>query len=143
MESELIGGAHYLRRIKQEIETDRQKLQPALTRAREELAQAEKDLEVAGKRNSPTLILAALIIAFFIGWMIHSRNPDQYDSAIRVPREDSGRPPDLAPGPVSEPLAEQNEQERSQEALKLYSQGVKLSREKKFAKAADGFSEGC
>src|SRR5262249_38231261 len=52
LESELIGGANYLRRVKQEIETSRQKLQPALTQVRQELAQAKKDLKVAGKRNS-------------------------------------------------------------------------------------------
>ena len=52
LESELSGGAHYLRRVKEEIETVRQKLQPALTRANQELAQARKDMEVAGKRNS-------------------------------------------------------------------------------------------
>ena len=141
LESELIGGAHYLRRIKQEIETDSQKLQPALTRAREELARAEKDLEVARKRNSPMLILAALIIAFLISWMINSPNTAPYDSTIQVPREDSGRPPAPAPRQVSEPLAEQNEQERSQEALMLYSQGVKHSRERKYAKAAEVFRE--
>jgi DNA-binding helix-hairpin-helix protein with protein kinase domain len=70
LESELSGGAQYLRRVKQEIETSREKLQPALTQACHELAQREKDLEVAGKRNSPTLILAMLIVAFFIGWVI-------------------------------------------------------------------------
>jgi tetratricopeptide (TPR) repeat protein len=141
LESELIRGAHYLRHMKEEIETDRQKLQPALTRARQELTQAEKDVEVASKRNSPTLILAALIIAFFIGWTSISRNRDQYDSTIQVPRGGSGRPPVLAPGPVSEPRAEQNEQERSQEALTFYSQGLKLSREKKFARAATVFQK--
>jgi DNA-binding helix-hairpin-helix protein with protein kinase domain len=70
LEKELSGGAHYLRSVKQEIETSRQKLQPLLTNARQELARAKKDLEVAGERNSPALILAALIIAFFIGWVI-------------------------------------------------------------------------
>jgi DNA-binding helix-hairpin-helix protein with protein kinase domain len=70
LESELSAGAHYLRRVKREIETSIENLQPALTQARQELAQAEKDLEVAGKRNSPTLILAALIVAFFIGCVI-------------------------------------------------------------------------
>jgi DNA-binding helix-hairpin-helix protein with protein kinase domain len=70
LESELSGGAHYLRRVKQEIETSRQNLQPLLTNARQELARAKKDLEVAGERNSHVLILAALIIAFFIGWVI-------------------------------------------------------------------------
>src|SRR5262245_11915390 len=70
LEGELSGGAHYLRRVKQEIETSRQKLQPALTKARQELARAKKDLEIAAERNSHALILAALIIAFFIGWVI-------------------------------------------------------------------------
>src|SRR5215813_13832571 len=70
LESELIGGAHYLRRVKQEIETSRQNLQPLLTNALQELARARKDLEIAGERDSPVLILAALIIAFFIGWVI-------------------------------------------------------------------------
>src|SRR5262245_5872065 len=73
LESELIGGAHYLRRVKQEIETSRQRLQPALTQARQELAQAEKDLHVVGKRNSPALILTILILTFFIAWTICSR----------------------------------------------------------------------
>jgi DNA-binding helix-hairpin-helix protein with protein kinase domain/Tfp pilus assembly protein PilF len=141
LESELIGGAHYLRRIKQEIETDSQKLQPALTRAREELARAEKDLEVVGKRNSPMLILAALIITFLISWMIYSNNPDQYDSTIQVPREDSGRPPARPPRQFSEPPAQQKEQERSQVALGFYSQGMQLSRERKYAKAAEEFQE--
>jgi DNA-binding helix-hairpin-helix protein with protein kinase domain len=70
LESELSGGAQYLRRMKHEIETSSQKLQPLLTKARQELARAKKDLAVAGERNSPVLILAALIIAFFIGWVI-------------------------------------------------------------------------
>jgi DNA-binding helix-hairpin-helix protein with protein kinase domain len=75
LESELIGGAHFLRRVKQEIETSRERLQPALTQARQELAQTEMDLQVAGKRNSPALILTALIITFFIAWTIYSGNP--------------------------------------------------------------------
>jgi DNA-binding helix-hairpin-helix protein with protein kinase domain len=71
LESELIDGAQYLRRVKQEIETSRMKLQPALLKARQELAQAEKDLQVASKRNSPALILAVLIIAFLISWAFY------------------------------------------------------------------------
>jgi DNA-binding helix-hairpin-helix protein with protein kinase domain len=70
LERELSCGAHYLRRMKQEIETSRQKLWPALTRARQELAQAAKDLEVARKRNSLELILIVLIISFFISLAI-------------------------------------------------------------------------
>src|SRR5262249_33682116 len=70
LESELIGGAHYLRRVKQEIETSRQNLQPLLTNALPGVARGKKDPEIAGERDSPVLILAALIIAFFIGWVI-------------------------------------------------------------------------
>jgi DNA-binding helix-hairpin-helix protein with protein kinase domain len=70
LESELSGGAQYLRRVKQEIENRRKKLQPLLTRAREELALAEKDLTVAGEHNSPALVLIMLIVAFFIGLVI-------------------------------------------------------------------------
>src|SRR5438445_230255 len=57
LETELSGGAHYLRRLKQEVETSQEKLLPALTEARQKLAQAEKDLKVARKRNSPGLII--------------------------------------------------------------------------------------
>src|SRR5262249_16232075 len=46
LERELSGGAHSLYCVKQEIETSRRKLQPALLKARRELAQAEKDWEV-------------------------------------------------------------------------------------------------
>jgi DNA-binding helix-hairpin-helix protein with protein kinase domain len=70
LESELIGGPDCLRRVKQEIETSRQKLQPVLKLARQELAKAEKDLEIASYRDSSTLILIVLIISFFIGWVI-------------------------------------------------------------------------
>jgi DNA-binding helix-hairpin-helix protein with protein kinase domain len=86
LESELISGAHYLRHIKQEIETSREKLQPVLTRANQELAQAEKDLQVARKRNSAGLIITALIIASLIG--LAMMPPRQ--ATGRTSREDSG-----------------------------------------------------
>jgi len=70
LEGELNSGAHYLRSMKQQIETSRKKLRPALTEAGKELAQAEKDLEVASRRNSLAPILIVLIVAFFIGWAI-------------------------------------------------------------------------
>ncbi len=67
LESQLRGGAHYLHRVKKEIESDRKKLQPAMLIAHRQLAQAKKDLEVASEHNSfiPTVII--LVIAFFIG----------------------------------------------------------------------------
>lgn len=52
LEHELSGGAYYLRCAKQEIEENRRRLQPILGDARQTLAQAEKDWEVASKRNS-------------------------------------------------------------------------------------------
>jgi DNA-binding helix-hairpin-helix protein with protein kinase domain len=70
LESELIGGAHSLRRVKEQIENRRWELQPALKQARQELAQLEKDLEIASKSNSSRLILIVLIAAYFIGWAI-------------------------------------------------------------------------
>jgi tetratricopeptide (TPR) repeat protein len=138
LESELSGGAHYLRRVKQEIETRSQKLQPLLTKARQELAQAEKDLEVAGKRNSPALILTALIIAFFIGWAIHLyHKAPQYDYVnLNLP----GKPP-LVYRSDHDALAEPYKQERSLEALKFYREGVNLSRAKQFAGAAYYFQK--
>jgi len=134
LESELRGGAHYLRRVKQEIETRRQMLQPALTKARQELAQAEKDLAIADKRNSPALILTALIIAFFIGWAIHSYHQVQYYYSNHPYNQGAYRSDHDA-------LAEQNQHERSQEALKFYRQGLDLSRAKKFAGAANAFQK--
>jgi DNA-binding helix-hairpin-helix protein with protein kinase domain len=70
LEGELNSGSHYLRRMKQQIETSRHKLRPALTQARQDLARAEKDLEVASKRNSLAPIMIVLVVAFFIGWAI-------------------------------------------------------------------------
>jgi DNA-binding helix-hairpin-helix protein with protein kinase domain/Tfp pilus assembly protein PilF len=134
LESELSGGAHYLRLVKQEIETSRQKLQPALTKARQDLAQAEKDLEVADKRNSPALILTALIIAFFVGWAIHSYHQGQYDYGILL--NDHGRYRS-----DHDAINEQNQHERSPEALKFYREGLDLSRAKKFAGAANAFQK--
>ncbi|MBO0857211.1 MAG: hypothetical protein J2P21_01900 [Chloracidobacterium sp.] len=73
LETELCSGPHYLRRLKQEIEASRRKLLPALTRARRDLAQVEKDLEImeiASRRNSMTIITIVLIIAYLIGLAI-------------------------------------------------------------------------
>jgi DNA-binding helix-hairpin-helix protein with protein kinase domain/Tfp pilus assembly protein PilF len=65
-ERELSSGAFYLRRIRQEIEAARPKLAPALTDARRALAQAEKDWDVAGKRNSRAPAVLLLIATFCI-----------------------------------------------------------------------------
>jgi tetratricopeptide (TPR) repeat protein len=137
LESELSVGAGYLRRVKQDIETSRQKLGPALARARWELDQAEKDLEFAGKRNSPALILTALIIAFSVGWTIKPR-------PLVLPYSASHNDPGKT-NPYNSPdrpgSAGQNVQERSQEALRFYHEGLDLSRAKKFSGAAKTFQK--
>jgi DNA-binding helix-hairpin-helix protein with protein kinase domain len=66
LEHELRSGAFYLRRIRQEIEATRPQLAPALTDARRALAQAEKDWDVAGKRNSRAPAVLLLIATFCI-----------------------------------------------------------------------------
>jgi tetratricopeptide (TPR) repeat protein len=139
LESELTGGAHYLRRIKQDIETSGARLRPALTRARQALAQAEKDMEVAGKRNPAWKIMAALIFTFVIALMFYPpRNPiiTQHLPA-GASRESSGSrllpPPAItndpsAPGPST-----------LQEAVKFYQQGNQLLQAKRFVEADEEF----
>src|SRR5262249_1959414 len=124
LESELSGGAHYLRRMKDEIEANMKKLQPILTQARQELAQAEKDLEVARKRNSPVLILMALIIAFIIGW----------SNVKPLPAGSNGGQFPAASQPDHDALADQR---MMQEAVKYYREGERLSKEGKFAEAVN------
>lgn len=138
LEHELSGGAYYLRQVKQEIEENRQRLQPVLSEARQALAQAEKDWEVASKRNSFVPIVGVLIVAFFIGWAI---GPNQepvdithYDDTRAVPA--SAPPHAIAPAP--EVLAQQK---RTENALKLYREGAQLSRENKFNDAAEAFAK--
>jgi DNA-binding helix-hairpin-helix protein with protein kinase domain len=129
LETELSGGAHDLRRLKQEIETSHEKLWPALTEARQKLAQAEKDLEVARKRNSAVLIITALIIAFLIGWSIYLRPSPQIapGSAIGTSREDSGS------------QASSNSQQAAKLLLcrRLYRKWAQLVKEKRFIEAGD------
>jgi len=133
LEHELSGGAHYLRRVKQEVEESRNQLHPALAAARQSLAQAERDWEIAIKRNSFIPILATLIIAFLAGWTIDSRRGLRIEpeTTIGIPGETYGDPPPPAIRPERRELTEQE----TQEALKLYYQGVKLSREEKFEEA--------
>jgi DNA-binding helix-hairpin-helix protein with protein kinase domain len=141
LESELISGAYYLRRMKQEIETSRQKLQPALLKARQELAQAEKDQQVASRRNSPALILTALIIAFFIGWAIDSYytiTTGRVDVVPRLSHVGSGSQPPPASRPDRETLTDG---EKRKKALNLYHEGWQLSKEEKFEEAVEKLHE--
>src|SRR5262249_4830542 len=122
-ETELSGKAHYLRRLKQEIKTSRQKLQPALTRARQEFAQAKKDMEVARARNSSALILTTLILTFIIGLIIDFSQP------ANITRVGPTPPVSISEGALAD-------QQRMQSALKFSREEERLSKEGKFAAAA-------
>jgi tetratricopeptide (TPR) repeat protein len=125
LESDLSGGARRLRHMKQEIETNRQRLQPALTKARQGLAQAESDLQFAIKRGSFLLILIALIFMFIIGLAIKSPVP-----------------PPASRGPVSAPEREAPVGFQTMEkALTLTIEGERLSKEERFEEAAMAFRE--
>jgi DNA-binding helix-hairpin-helix protein with protein kinase domain len=128
LESDLISGAHSLSRMKHEIEASRQRLWPALTQAHQDLAQAGKDLKAASRRNPAWLIIATLVIAFFIGWVSFAPSKIQPKPKFD-PVTESGR------------LAEQKQQERAQEALNYYRQGLALSQNEKFAEAVNLFQE--
>jgi TonB family protein len=103
LETELSGGAHYLHRLKQEIETSQEKLRPSLMNARQKLTQAEKDLKVARKRYSSGWIITALMIAFFFGLANHPRPAvtGVGPAPVNHSSENSGSPPPppVVPGP--------------------------------------------
>jgi DNA-binding helix-hairpin-helix protein with protein kinase domain/Flp pilus assembly protein TadD len=145
LESELIGGVHYLRRLKQDIETSKEKLQPALNKAHQAFAQAEKDLEVARRRTSTVLIIIALILAFFTSMTIYSifrqdRLPSP-DPVIEIPHNSSAQPQPDTSRPDDWPLYEQNKQRKAEDALNYYREGLKLSQAGKFAGAAGLFKD--
>src|SRR5687767_11959172 len=99
LESDLIGGAHSLHRLKHEIEANRQKLMPALAQAHQDLAQVEKDLKVASKRNPAWLIITGLVIAFFIGMRMSPPARSDiyapyYGPDIKTPRDNGEQRPD-------------------------------------------------
>jgi len=132
LEYELSGGAHYLSRVKQEIETSRQQLQPSLAQARRDLAQAEKDWETAIKRNSFMPVMLALSIAVLIGMMMKWNHEPLFDP---LPRGDYMYG-ESAPSPAPAPDDAARVERRKTEAVNLYHLGVSLSREGNFAEAA-------
>jgi tetratricopeptide (TPR) repeat protein len=111
--------------MKCEIETNKQKLQPALAQARLEFAQAEVDLEITTKRNQFTLCLVALILALIIGVAV---------------KPFGTLPPH---GPVSKPAIESppDDLRTKEKVLRLSIQGTQLSREGKFGEAVAAFRE--
>ncbi|HKQ79798.1 MAG TPA: tetratricopeptide repeat protein [Blastocatellia bacterium] len=125
LETELSGGSRHLRQMKQEIENIKRNLQPALAQARQEIAQAEKDLEVASKRNPTRLIMIALIVTFIIGLLIRPSNV-----------------PAPTPGPVSGSESEARAKwESKKKASELYIEGALLSKEGKFEDSVVAFRE--
>jgi DNA-binding helix-hairpin-helix protein with protein kinase domain/Tfp pilus assembly protein PilF len=94
LERELSSGAFYLRRIRQEIETLRPQLAPALNDARRALAQAEKDWDVAGKRNSrapAVLLLIATFCIVSVGEWVSTYRPVVFDDIDGVRSESSSK----------------------------------------------------
>jgi DNA-binding helix-hairpin-helix protein with protein kinase domain len=118
LESELSVGARHLRQMKREIETNRQRLQPALAQARLELSQAEVDLEVGSKRNPVVLVLAALIVALIVAMAAKPHKPS--------PAEPDSAPVDM---------------EAMETALTLSNKGERLLKEEKFDEAILAFRE--
>ena len=103
LEHELGSGPFYLRRLKQEIEISRQRLEPTLLNARRELAQVEKDWDASFKRNSSVPAIIVLIISFFYGSIV-----ELYHNSPRAPlrvepvSQEAPPQPHIAPQP---PLA--------------------------------------
>jgi tetratricopeptide (TPR) repeat protein len=114
--------------MKREIETNRQRLEPALAQARLELAQAEVDLGVASKRSPVSLILIALIIALIIALM--AKPSDNTPPSAE---------PVSAPGRVAPlPRADWGAMEK---ASSLLAEGDLLSKKEKFEEAIAAFQE--
>src|SRR5262245_6368090 len=127
LESELSEGARHLRQMKREIETNMQRLQPALAQARLELAQAKMDLELASKRAPFGLILSALIVALLIALVAKSSNPT---------------PPPPAAEPASAPGREAPVNRHVMETASALSiKGERLLKEERFTEAVVAFRE--
>ena len=67
LESELSGGAHHLRHMKQEIETSKQKLQPRLDAGPPGGCPSQEGPGGREQAQSAALIMVPLIIAYIIG----------------------------------------------------------------------------
>ncbi|HKQ79797.1 MAG TPA: tetratricopeptide repeat protein [Blastocatellia bacterium] len=133
LESELSGGAYYLKRVRQEIETSREKLKPALLEALQGAAQAERDWRVVIKRNSFTPILFAAGLAFLIG--IYMRI-NLWSGPGFVPADSQSPAMVVLPPSVgSSVIAQPDPLSADKYAVVLYNQGLELSRNKKFGDA--------
>jgi tetratricopeptide (TPR) repeat protein len=120
--------------MKHEIETSRQKLQPAYANARQELAQAEKDWKIASRRKPFAPILLALFIAFIIGTSLKFENNDRVDyPETKTERQE---PPSGGPGPANTSSSSKHEL-----ALKYYNDGAALSANGNYEDAVDLFKK--
>jgi len=128
LEIELSEGARHLRQMKREIETNTQRLHPALAQARLELSQAEVDLEVASKRSPVALILSALIFALLIALLAKPSNNTPLSA------EPVSAPGREAPPPPAPPMAMEN-------ASMFYIKGERLSKIERFDEAILEFQE--
>jgi DNA-binding helix-hairpin-helix protein with protein kinase domain/tetratricopeptide (TPR) repeat protein len=143
LESELSCGAHDLNRVRKEIETSRQQLMPALLKALQGAAQAEKDWKHAIKRNSFTPILLAMGIAFFLGMFMRynsvSANPVLIDNKVDNKRAPSRQAPpqSVSSSASADPLIFSVDGY----AMDLYYQGVELSQKEKFESAVNYFKK--
>jgi tetratricopeptide (TPR) repeat protein len=134
IECELSAGANNLRRMKHDIETSRQKLQPALANARQELAQAEKDWKIASRRKPFAPILLALFIAFIIGTSL------KYENNERVVYPGTKTERQEPPSDSSESARTSSSGER-EIALKQYDAGAALSANGKYEEAITFFKK--
>ena len=149
LEHEISSGAHYLRRMKHDIESNRRRLQPELVKARQELAQAGKNWEVAGKRNPALPIVAIFLLALFFGWKLNSL----YDTSVKPdisapggkvnaparPPAPPPPPPPPFPGPVNSAISDPVGEVKSQNAMALYQQGMRFSQDGMFKEAVKAF----
>src|SRR5262249_16764357 len=132
---ELGGAPYYLRRVKQEIEENCKRLQPALTQARQSLAQAEKDLEVAAKPNPLWMVIAVLILTFCIASFLESYTNSDHLLPVRV----EIAAPDVIPFKRPPGQASSLEVTEFEEANELYNQGMLLARQGKYSEAESSF----
>ncbi len=141
LERELSSGAFYLRRLKQEIEESRQKLQPALVDARQALAQSEKDLEIVCKKKRSKLAPIALFMAFLIGSAIepHKLQPVKQTSRFKPEVVEPFKPSAESKQPGSSSVY--GYKLIKEEAMRRYKEGAKLSQQGRFKAAVASLQE--
>src|SRR5262249_18358589 len=111
-------------------ETSRQKLKPALLKALQGAAQAEKDWKFAIKKSSFTPILLAMGITFFIGMFLQSTS---LSGAMHLTENVEMTDRREAPPTVSSSKSEETPLlSEDKYAVSLYNQGIALSQKENF-----------